>query len=146
MVSTISRTEYMEMYNVIGACMEVYNTAGRGMEEPVYQEMLALELNDRNIPFEKEKKLTIQYKSYILEKYYVADFYVNGIVVELKAVEKVCSDHRAQLFNYMRISKQKRGLLINFGEKHLHTERYLYQEEDDDFILLNEDNLHQFVK
>lgn len=125
--------------------MEVYNNMGRGLEEAIYQEAMEIELHERNIEFEPQKRLTTRYKQYILKKDYFADIYSNGVVVELKAVDKICSDHRAQLFNYMRISKQKRGLLINFCEKKLHTERYLYQEEDDDFILLNEQNIHMYV-
>jgi hypothetical protein len=65
--------------------------------------------------------------------------------VELKSVEEVSSDHRAQLFNYMRITGKERGLLFNFGEKSLHTERYLYLPEEDDFVLLNQDNYKSFV-
>ena len=67
-------------------------------------------------------------------------------MIELKSVSVLNSEHRAQLFNYMRITKTNRGILFNFGEKHLHTERYLYQPEDDDFILLNEQNLPEYVE
>lgn len=145
MITTISKEEYMQMYRIVGAAMEVYNILGRGMEEAIYQEALEIELTERNIHFEPQKKLLTQYKQRTLKKEYFADIFSNGVVVELKAVDRLCSDHRAQLFNYMRICKQKRGLLINFCEKNLHTERYLYQEEDDEFILLNENNLSTFV-
>ncbi len=133
------------MYDVVGAAMEVFNTLGRGMAEAVYQEALAIEFQQRGMKAEREKMLSLSYKGVPMQKTYFADFYYNGILVELKSVEEVSSDHRAQLFNYMRITGKERGLLFNFGEKSLHTERYLYLPEEDDFVLLNQDNYKSFV-
>ena len=125
--------------------MEVFNTLGRGMAEAVYQEALAIEFQQRGMKAEREKMLSLSYKGVPMQKTYFADFYYKGILVELKSVEEVSSDHRAQLFNYMRITGKERGLLFNFGEKSLHTERYLYLPEEDDFVLLNQDNYKSFV-
>ena len=133
------------MYNVVGAAMEVYNTLGRGMAEAIYQEALAVEMNKRGMEAEREKKLQLQYKDVLLEKTYFADFFYKGIIIELKSVEEIVSDHRAQLFNYMRITKQYRGILFNFGEIGLYTERYLYLPASDDFILLNQDNYRDYI-
>ena len=55
------------------------------------------------------------------------------------------SDHRAQLLNYMRISGMHRGILFNFGEKFLRSERYLYLPDDDDFVLLTQDNYRDYI-
>ena len=125
--------------------MEVHATLGRGMAEPIYQEALAVEMNKRDMVVEREKPLRLQYKDVILEKIYYADFYYNGVIIELKSVDEICSDHRAQLFNYMRITGKDRGILINFGEKRLRAERYLYLPEDDDFVLLTQDNYKEYV-
>jgi GxxExxY protein len=133
------------MYDVVGAAMEVFNTLGRGMAEAVYQEALAIEFQQRGMKAEREKMLSLSYKGVPMQKTYFADFYYKGILVELKSVEEVSSDHRAQLLNYMRITGKDRGLLFNFGEKSLHTERYLYLPEEDDFVLLNQDNYKSFV-
>ena len=141
----MTRQEYKEIYDVVGAAMEVHATLGRGMAEPIYQEALAIEMNKRDMVVEREKPLRLQYKDVILEKIYYADFYYNGILIELKSVDEICSDHRAQLFNYMRITGKNRGILINFGEKRLRAERYLYLLEDDDFVLLTQDNYKDYV-
>ena len=133
------------MYDVVGAAMEVFNTLGRGMAEAIYQEALAIEFQQRGMKAEREKMLSLSYKGVPMQKTYFADFYYKGILVELKSVEEVSSDHRAQLLNYMRITGKDRGLLFNFGEKSLHTERYLYLPEEDDFVLLNQDNYKSFV-
>ena len=141
----MTRQEYKDIYDVVGAAMEVHATLGRGMAEPIYQEALAIEVNKRDMVVEREKPLRLQYKDVILEKIYYADFYYNGVIIELKSVDEICSDHRAQLFNYMRITGKDRGILINFGEKRLRAERYLYLPEDDDFVLLTQDNYKEYV-
>lgn len=141
----MTREEYKDMYDVVGAAMEVYNTLGRGMAEAVYQESLEKEFRRRGMEAEREKELRMYYKGELLEKTYFADFYFKGIVVELKSVQEILPDHRAQLFNYLRITQQKRGILFNFGEDSLHTERYLFLPEYDDFILLNQDNYRTYI-
>lgn len=138
--------EYLDIYNIVGAAMEVHKVLGRGMAEPIYQEALDLELRRNGIVPEREKVLALEYKGIKMKKWYSADFYVNGVIVEIKSVERLTEDHRAQLFNYMRITKTHRGLLINFAEKSLRAERYLYNEIKDDFILLSKNNYKQHIK
>ena len=125
--------------------MEVHTILGHGMAEPIYQEALAIEMKKRGMMAEREKELRIHYKDVMLEKTYFADFYYNGILIELKSVEEITPVHRAQLFNYMRITKQSRGILFNFGEDSLYTERYLYLPQYDDFVMLNHDNYKDYI-
>lgn len=141
----MTKQEYRDIYEVVGVAMEVYNTLGRGMAEPIYQESLAREFKLRGMDVEREKMLVTYYKGELLEKVYYADFYYKNIVVELKSVNEVTPEHRAQLFNYMRITKQHRGILLNFGEESLHAERYLYLSDCDNFVLLNQDNYRHFI-
>lgn len=141
----MTKQEYKDIYNVIGAAMEVHKTLGRGMEEPIYQEALAVEMAKRDMIAEREKTLRLHYKDVLLEKTYFADFYYKGIIIELKSVSEIISDHRAQLFNYMRITGIDRGILFNFGEKFLRSERYLYLPEDDDFELLTQENYMNYI-
>ena len=144
-MTTITKKEYRHIYDIIGACLEVHKVIGRGLAEPIYQEVLALEFMLRNIVNEREKKLTMKYKGITLKKEYFADFICEDVVVELKAVDEICSDHRAQLMNYMRITNLRKGLLVNFGEKSLRVERYLYDDDDDDFVLLTRENIDLYV-
>lgn len=141
----MTRQEYLDMYKVVGAAMEVYNTLGRGMAEPIYQEALGREFYLRGMKTEREKPLLTYYKDIVLDKIYYADFYYKDIVIELKSVEEINPGHRAQLFNYMRITKQERGILFNFGEIKLHTERYLYLPQYDSFVLLNQENYKEYI-
>ncbi len=141
----MTKQEYQDIYEVVGVAMEVHKTLGRGMAEPIYQEAFALEMMLRGKKVEREKELRLYYKGVLMEKTYYADFFYNGIVIEFKSVESITSDHRAQLMNYMRISKAERGVLFNFGEKQLYAERYLYLPEEDNFVLLNQDNYKYYI-
>ena len=105
-----------EGYELMGAAFEVYNQLGYGMAEEVYQQCLEIELRLRQISFVPKRELTLVYKGQKIEKHYIPDLFVfDAIVVELKSVKEIVSDHEAQLFNYMRIARQPVGYLINFG-------------------------------
>ncbi len=127
------------IYQIIGAAMNVHDELSWGLLEPVYNEALHLELLDNNIANEREKHLPCYYKHHQLEKFYQMDLVVGDVVVELKSVDELNSAHRAQLFNYLRLTRKPIGLLINFGQPSLQGERYGYDEETNECILLNKD-------
>ena len=106
-----------EVFAIIGAAMEVQNELGRGFLELVYHEAFNIELRLRGIPFETEKLITISYKGHFLERTYKADLVCyDKIVVELKSVDKLKTEHTAQLLNYLKATNMPMGILINFGE------------------------------
>ena len=116
-----------EGYDLMGAAFEVYNVLGYGMAEEIYQQSLEIELGLRQIQFLSKNGLEVYYKDRKLTTVYRPDLLVfNEIVVELKAVGNLVSEHEAQLFNYMRISNKKVGYLINFGTaKDLQWKRFI---------------------
>lgn len=114
-----------ECYRIVGACMEVHRTLGCGFLEPVYQEALAIELTHQNIPFEREKEFDITYKGLLLHKSYKVDFLCfENIIVELKALTQLTAENTAQILNYLKASKLKVGLLVNFGNHSLQHQRF----------------------
>ena len=107
-----------EGYKMMGAAFEVYNDRGYGMAEEVYQESLEIELEIRSIPYRAKSELCCFYKGRELKKRYIPDFVVsNCLVVELKAVTQLTTEHEAQLINYLRLARQPVGYLVNFGHK-----------------------------
>jgi len=107
-----------EGYQFMGAAFEVYNDRGYGLAEEIYQECLEIELEIRGISFRPKEEIKCFYKGRPLKKRYVPDLFVFGcLVVELKAVTELAPEHEAQLINYMRISQQPVGYLVNFGHK-----------------------------
>jgi GxxExxY protein len=106
----------LESFEIMGACFEVYKEKGSGFVESVYQECLELELSDRKIPFKAQTELALTYKGRPLKSKFKPDFICYGkIVVELKAVSGLNDEHRAQVQNYLRATKFKLGLLVNFS-------------------------------
>jgi GxxExxY protein len=108
-VEDLLKEEYYlgkETYNLIGAAMEVHKELGNGFLESIYQEALALELTDRQIPFHKEQPLSVQYKNQLLNKRFFADFLCyDQIIVELKATDNINDDHLAQVLNYTDVEE-----------------------------------------
>ncbi len=115
-----------ESYKIIGACIEVHKELGCGFLEAVYREALAIEFRNHGIPFEQEKSVDIYFKSIKLNKKYIADFICyDKIVLELKALSKITTEHESQLLNYLKATGLKLGILINFGEKSLKYKRLI---------------------
>ena len=107
-----------EGYDMMGAAFEVYNELGYGMAEEIYQGAMEAELGLRAIPFVAQAELHVFFKGHLLTPKYRPDLLVyREIVVELKALKGLCSEHEAQLFNYMRIARKQVGYLINFRRK-----------------------------
>jgi GxxExxY protein len=105
-----------ESYVIQGAIFEVYKEIGSGFLESIYQECLSRELTMRNIPYQAQPEMRLSYKGIPLEQVYRPDFICYGLIIlELKATKVLTDDFRAQLFNYLKISKLRLGLLINFG-------------------------------
>ena len=126
-----------EVYKIIGAAMKVHSELGWGLLEPIYQEALHLELLDQGIANEREKEIACFYKHHMLEKKYKMDIAVGDVIVELKSVTDISSAHRAQLFNYMRLTKRPIGLLVNFGACSLQGERYGLLKDTNECVLLD---------
>ena len=105
-----------EGYLLMAAAFEVHNELGGGLLEEIYQQALELELSSLGIEFTSKQTLAVYYKGQQLRKFYEPDLRLFGaIIVELKAVSSLATEHEAQLLNYMRISRHPIGYLINFG-------------------------------
>lgn len=100
---------------IIAGFFDVYNDLRWGFLESVYAGALAIELQDRGIPFRREVKLDVWYKSRIAGVFR-ADFLVDErVVLELKAMVAVGEPDKRQLLNYLRVTGIRVGLLLNFG-------------------------------
>jgi len=100
---------------IIGAAIEVHRILGPGLLESAYEQSLAHELSLRQIPFERQKQLQLDYKGMRLDCGYRLDFLVEDlVVVEIKAIDILLPIHQAQLLSYLKLGGWKLGLLINF--------------------------------
>jgi GxxExxY protein len=116
-----------ETFAIIGAAMEVHRELGRGFLELVYQTALAVEFQERGIPFKAEVSLPIRYKGKLLICAYRADFVCfEDIIVEKKAISKLTSADDAQLLNELKATGLHRGLPLNFGAASLEQKRLVF--------------------
>ena len=114
-------------YAIIGAAIEVHKHLGCGFLESVYQEALAIELGLREIPFRREVRLPVSYKGQVLVTSFCADFICfDSLVVELKALAHMSGSEEAQLINYLKATRYKVGLLLNFGTRSLQHRRFVF--------------------
>src|SRR5689334_20801820 len=105
-----------EVYTTIGLCMKVQRTLGPGFKEVVYKDALEMEFMKNLIPYYREKSFKVEYDKATLKHGFTADFVVyNSIVLEIKAATCFHYDDFGQALNYLKASKLKLALLINFG-------------------------------
>ncbi len=113
-----------ESYKIIGLCMEVHRNLGKGFLEIVYKDALEYELKKAGIPYEREKEYSVNYKEVVLPHTFFSDFVISGkIILEAKGIKNLKDEHLAQTLNYLKVSKNKLGLLVNFGELSLNYKR-----------------------
>ena len=125
------------IYDIVGAAHEVHNELHYGLSEAIYEESLCIELNEKWLEASHQIDLPVFYKDHQLEKHYRMDLLVeNMVLIELKAVDTILPEHRAQLFNYLRITHMPIGLLINFG-KSVYVEKYFYNESTNEIAFLH---------
>lgn len=110
-------------YEIIGAAIEVHKELGPGLLESVYHKCLKRELTTRQIQFETELCVPIQYKDEDIDADLKCDFFIDDcIVVEIKSVETLKPIFEAQLLTYMKLLKAPKGILINFNVQNIFKE------------------------
>ena len=115
-----------EAYKIIGICIEVHTILGKGHSEIIYGDALEYEFKKNKIPYNREVKFNITYKEIILPHHYFSDFVIfDEIILEIKAIQQLSSSEIKQTLNYLAASKNKLGLLVNFGEDSLKYKRII---------------------
>ena len=103
---------------IIDAAIEIHKFLGPGLLESSYEKCLLYELRKAGLKAERQKKLPIVYKEVTLDTGYRIDLLVEDkVIVELKSVSAITDIHMAQLLTYLKLSKCKLGLLLNFNVK-----------------------------
>ncbi len=117
------------------ALYEVHKELGAGLNEYCYQEGLQIQLEESGIQYEKELTFYPRYHGKTMQTHYRIDFLCKGdIIIECKSVEALNSNHRAQLFNYMRLLNHPCRILVNFALKNADIQRFFYDTERKEII------------
>jgi len=107
-------------YKVRGAIFSVYNELGPGLLESVYEAALFYELSQMGLTVSKQVPLPIRYKEIQLDVSYRLDLLVaDKLIIEIKSVEKLMPVHHKQVLTYLKLTKLKLGILVNFNENNI---------------------------
>jgi len=116
-----------ESYEIIGICMEVHRVLGPGFLEAVYKDALEIEFERAGIAYQRERIFDVRYKGIVLPHRFKADFVVNNcIILEVKGTPGIQELAIAQAINYLKVSKNKLAILVNFGEPSLNYQRIVF--------------------
>ncbi len=100
---------------VVDKCFLIHKKWGPGLFESVYEEVLAYELEKDGLYVQKQKTIEVIYDEIKMDKGFKADIIVeNKVILELKAIENILPVHQKQLLTYLKLTRMKLGLLINF--------------------------------
>lgn len=102
---------------IIKAFYNVYNHLGYGFLEKVYDNAMLIELQDLGLFVTKQYPIKVFYKDKDVGDYYADLLVEKKVIVELKAAESLCEEHKFQLINYLKATELEIGLLLNFGKK-----------------------------
>ena len=114
-----------DTYQIIGAAMAVHTELGCGFFESVYRAALRIQFEASGVTYRYEVTLPISYKGRVLDELrYRVDFICfDDVVVEIKAQDMITTRDEAQLINYLKASKIRRGLILHFGAPSLQHKR-----------------------
>jgi len=108
---------------IIGAAYKVSNTLGAGFLEKVYENALAHQLRKDGVKIEQQRPIKVYYDDVVVGDYF-ADLIAEGIViVELKTARRIEDIHLAQTLNYLKVTRLKLGLILNFGKPRVEIKR-----------------------
>lgn len=121
------------VYTPVSCLIEVHKVLGPFLNEYMYQDALSIEFTNSHQPFQREFYFSVDYKgTNIKHKHYVDFVFGEGeerVIIECKAVETLTSEHRQQLWNYMRLTGIEIGVLYNFAPPKAQIERYYLSPE-----------------
>jgi len=117
-----------EVFQVVGAAMEVLNGLGHGLNEKPYENSLAVEFALRGIVVQQQTRFDVIYKEAKVGEY-VPDLIVFGqIVIDAKVIDRITDHERGQMLNYLRVTKLPVGVVLNFKRAQLEWERLVLSE------------------
>ncbi len=112
-----------EVFQVVGSAMEVLNEIGHGLHEKPYENALVVEFGIRKIPFQQQANFDVLYKSHKVGVF-IPDLIAYGsVVVDAKVIDRITDVERGQMLNYLRITKNRVGVILNFKNPKLEWER-----------------------
>ena len=112
-----------EVFQLVGCAMEVLNGVGHGLHEKIYENALVVEFKLRAVAFDQQRRFDVLYKSVKVGEF-IPDLITHvAIVVDTKVIDRITDHERGQMINYLRITKLRVGVILNFKHAKLEWER-----------------------
>ena len=100
---------------VIKLCYAVQQELGHGFNEKIYENALKILLDENDVSSQTQAPFTVSFHGHTIGEFFADVFVEQSLILELKAVKDLCSEHKSQVLNYLKASNAPTGLLINFG-------------------------------
>lgn len=114
-----------EVYTIVSCAFEVLNGIGHGLHEKPYENALAVEMAHRGIPFVQQPRFPVVWRSQMVGEF-VPDLIAYGqVIIDTKTIDRITQIERGQMLNYLRITRHKVGLILNFKKPKLEWERVI---------------------
>ena len=112
-----------ETHEIIGCAFEVLNELGHGLNEKCYENSMVVEFRLRSIQFQKQRQFEVVYKSQAVGHFIPDLIAFNQVIVDIKVIDRITDHERGQILNYLKITKLRIGLILNFKHPRLEWER-----------------------
>lgn len=100
---------------IIGAAIAVHRELGPGLLEQMYENALAMEFSLRGVQFQRQVPVAVQYKGHTIGECRLDFVVADKVIVELKAIEAIGPVQKAQMICYLKITKLRLGIILNFN-------------------------------
>ena len=112
-----------EVFQIVGCAIEVLNTLGHGLLEKPYENALVVEFRLRKIPFRQQPSFDVVYKGQKIGVFVPDLIAFDSVVVDTKVIERITDHERGLMLNYLRITRPRVGVILNFKHRKLEWER-----------------------
>lgn len=112
-----------EVYQIVGSAIEVLNELGHGINEKPYENALAVELGLRKIPVSQQVIYDVHYKGHKVGVFIPDLIAFDSVVIDTKVIDRITDAERGQMLNYLKITKLRVGVILNFKNPKLEWER-----------------------
>lgn len=112
-----------EVYQIVGAAIEVLNGIGHGLIEKPYENALVVEFGLRSIPFQQQARFEVVYKGVSVGQFIPDLIAFEQIVIDTKVIDRITDVERGQMLNYLKITRLRVGVILNFKHAKLEWER-----------------------
>jgi GxxExxY protein len=112
-----------EVFQIVGCAIEVLNTLGHGLVEKPYENALVVEFGLQSIPFQQQPSFDVLYKGYKVGLFVPDPIAFNAVVVDAKVIDRITDHERGLMLNYLRTTKLRAGVILNFKRAKLEWER-----------------------